>query len=137
MLLIFYGTCTYSDIRENVGKVTVVFRIKHFICTGETTFLDGVDVHLTDGNQTGKHIRSFFRIWLVNHTLVTFACCTWFICINSRNDQNFIFDFFLNFAETEKIVTYSIFVVRRTRSDDGKKFIGFPGKNITDFLISF
>lgn len=59
MLLIFYGTCTYSDIRENVGKITVVFRIQHFICTGETTFLDGVDVHLTDGNQTGKHIRAF------------------------------------------------------------------------------
>ena len=137
MLLIFNRTGTDSYIRENVGKITIVFRIKHFICAGESAFLNCVNMHFTNGNQPGKHIGCFFRIWLMNHTFVSFTCSTWLIGINSWNDQNFVCNFILHFTQTKKIITNSIFVIGRTWTDDCKKFIRFACKDITDLLISF
>ncbi len=64
----------------------------------------------------------------MDHSLVSFTGRTWFICVNTWNDQNFVLDLFLHFAQTKKIITYSIFVIGRTWSDDCEEFIGFAGE---------
>lgn len=58
MLLVFHRTCTYCHIRKQVRKVTVIFRIKHLICTGHTTGPDCMDMHFTDCYKPCK------KIWL-------------------------------------------------------------------------
>ena len=98
MLLVFHRTCTYCHIRKQVRKVTVIFRIKHLICTGHTTGPDCMDMHFTDCYKPCKKIWLFLGIRLVNHTFIAFSCCSWFVCINTWNDQNLVSYFLLNIA---------------------------------------
>ena len=42
-----------------------------------------------------------------------------------------------NFAKSQQIVAYSIFIICRTGTNDCKKFIGFSSEYVTDFLITF
>ena len=123
MLLIFYGTCTYCFIGKDIIQVAAVFRVKHFISRRESCFLHNSHMHLTDRNNSGKKVRSFIRVWLVKHSLVAVTGSTRFIGVNPWNDQNFVFDLFLDLAETQKIVTDSIFIVSRAWTDDCEKFI--------------
>ena len=86
VLLILNRTCSYSNIGKKIGKVTPVLWVKHLVRTGKSALLNSADVHFTDGNKTGKHIRFFLRIWLVYHSFITLSGSTGFICINTRND---------------------------------------------------
>ena len=65
MLLILYGTCTYSFVGENIIQLAAIFRIKHLICGRESCFLHNSHVHLADSNDSGKKVRRFIRIWLM------------------------------------------------------------------------
>ena len=123
MLLILNRTCTYCNVGKDVGEITVVLRIEHLICAGKSTFLDCMNMHFTDSNQSCEHVRSFLRVRLMDHTLVSLTGSTRFIGVNTWNDQNFVFDLFLDLAETQKIVTDSIFIVSRAWTDDCEKFI--------------
>ena len=100
VLLIFNRTCTYSNVGKKIRKITVVLRVKHLICTGKTTFADGTYVHLTDCNQSGKKVRFLLRIRLMDHSFVSFSGCTWFVCVNTRDNEDFILDLFLYFAKS-------------------------------------
>ena len=86
VLLVLNRTCTNCYVGKKVGKVAPVLRIKHLICAGKLALLNSADVHLTDGNKSGKHIRLFLRVWLMNHTLIALSGSTRFIRINSWND---------------------------------------------------
>ena len=123
MLLILNRTCTYCNVGKDVGEITVVLRIEHLICAGKSTFLDCMNMHFADSNQSCEHVRSFLRVRLMDHTLVSLTGSTRFIGVNTWNDQNFVFDLFLDLAETQKIVTDSIFIVSRAWTDDCEKFI--------------
>ena len=100
VLLIFNRTCAYSNVGKQIREITVVLRVKHLICTGEATFADSTHVHLADRDQSGKKVRFFLRIRLMDHSLVSFTGRTWFVCVNTRDDKDFILDFFLNFAKS-------------------------------------
>ena len=123
MLLILNRTCTYCNVGKDVGEITVVLRIEHLICAGKPTFLDCMNMHFADSNQSCEHVRSFLRVRLMDHTLVTLACSTWFIRINARNDQNLICYFVLYFAKAKKIIADRILIISRTWTNDRKKFI--------------
>ena len=98
MLLVFYRTCTDCDIGEKIGKITVILRIKHLICAGHAAGLNCMDMHFTDGDEAGKKVRLFFGIRLMHHTLIAFSCCSWFVCVNTWNDQNLVSYLLLNIA---------------------------------------
>ena len=98
MLLILYGTCTYCYIRKQVGKITIVLWIKHFICACHSTGLNCMNMHFTDCNKTFEKVWLFFGIRLVNHTLIAFSCCSRLICVNTWNNQNLVSYFLLNIA---------------------------------------
>ena len=98
VLLILNRTCTYCYIRKQIGQIAIVLRIEHLICACHSACLDSMDVHLTDCDKSGKKVRLFFGIRLMNHTLIALSCCSRFVCINTRNDQNLVGYFFLNIA---------------------------------------
>ena len=53
----------------------------------------------------------FFRIRLACHSFISFSGRSWFICINTRNDKNFICDLFLDFCQAQGVVNNSFFVI--------------------------
>ena len=99
VLLVLYRTCTYSNVGEQVRKVTVVLRVKHLISACKTALADSTHMHFTDSDQTCKKVWFFLRIRLMDHSLVSFTCCTRFVCVNTRDDENFVLDLFLYFAK--------------------------------------
>ena len=123
MLLIFYGTCTYCFIGKDIIQVAAVFRVKHFISRRESCFLHNSHMHLTDRNNSGKKVRSFVRVRLMEHSFVTVACSTWLIGINSWDDHQFVRYFIRNCFQSAHIFADSIFVISRTRSYKDDKFI--------------
>ena len=135
VLLIFHRTGSYGYIREKVGEIPVIFRIKHLVGAGKSAFLDSADMHFPDRHKAGQHIGFLFRVRLVDHTFISLPGSTGFICVNPRNDQNFIGNFFLDIPEPEKIVAHGVLIICGAWSDDGKEFIRFSRKNIPDFLI--
>lgn len=118
MLLVFYRTCTDSNVGEQVVNVTPVFRIKHFVGRGQTTFFNGTDVQLTHCNQSGNHIRSFLRVRLGSNTFIAFAGCSWLIGVDTRDNNQTVFDIFCNFGQAADVVADRFFAVSGTRSDD-------------------
>ena len=96
VLLVFDRTCTNCDIGKNIGKIFVIFRVKHFVGTRHTGLLYDSDMCLADGMKTFEHVFFFFRIWLACHSFVSFSGRSWFIGINTRNDKNFICNLFLD-----------------------------------------
>lgn len=52
MLLILNGACTNSNIREDIGQISEVFRVKHLISNWHMKCLQGMHMDLSDGNQT-------------------------------------------------------------------------------------
>ena len=137
MLLIFHGTRTDRNIRENIIQISPGFRVQHLICGCQTGFLDGTHVHLTDRDQTVQQIRFLLRVRLMQDSLVTFTGCSRFVGINSRNQDQFVRYLFLHSGQTVDIFTNCLFVICGTRSDDNQKLVGFSGKYFTDHLVSF
>ena len=111
VLLVFYRTRADSDIRKNVRKIFVIFRVKHFIGTRHTRLLYDSDMRLTDRMKTFEHVLFFFRIRLACHSFISFSGRSWFIGINTRNDKNFICDLFLDFCQAQGVVNNSFFVI--------------------------
>ena len=111
MNLVFYGTGTYSYITEQVREVAVILRVEHFIRTGKAGFFDGSCVELADGDQAFQKIRLLLGIRLVEHALVAFACCTWFIGIDTRYHNNFVSNLLLNPCQTVDIFHNRLFTV--------------------------
>ena len=136
VLLVFNRTCTDRNVGEQVFYISPVFRVKHFVCTGETAFFNCTDVHFAHGDQTFHHIRCFFRVRLGSDSLVAFAGGTWFICIHTRDDDQLVLHIFLDGSETADIIAYRIFVVCRTRSDDDKKTVVKTFDHIADLCVT-
>ena len=45
-------------------NIAPVLRVKHLICTGESTLCDGTDVHFSHGDKTLNHVRSLLTVRL-------------------------------------------------------------------------
>ena len=78
-----------------------------------------------------------FRVRLMEHTHIAFACGSWLIGINSWYNEKSVFCLFLNLCKTVCIVADSIFIICGTRSDDNKEFVAFSGNYFFDLFISF
>ena len=93
-------------------------------------------MHFTDSDKTGQKIWFFLRIRLVHHAFVAISRGTRLIGINPGDNQDLILNGILYFPKPGKIVTYGVFVIGRTGTDNSQKLIGFSGKYIADFLIA-
>ncbi len=93
-------------------------------------------MHLSHGNQALHKVRCFFRVRLVNDSFVTLAGSSWFVCINSWNNQNFFLLLFLHFCKAGNIFTDRIFMVSRTWPDNQQKFVRFTCNNCADLCIA-
>ena len=87
VLLILHGARADSHIRENIGKITPVFRIKHFICSGKAGFIDGANVHFPHGDKSLQEVGLFLRIRLVHDSLIAFAGGAGFVGVNPGNQD--------------------------------------------------
>ena len=136
VLLILYGTCADCHIREQVGNVFPVFRIEHFICRCQTTFTDGTQMHFSHGDQSCDHIRCFFRIRLRSDALVSFAGGPGLVCVDTGDQQQTVFYFFLYFGKAVHILAYRILAVCGTGADDNQKAVIFSCEDVTDLRIT-
>ena len=68
VLLILNRAGAYCNVGKQVGKITVIFRIKHFVCAGKTAFLNGADMHFSDSQMCIRDRSSGLReIILTGH----------------------------------------------------------------------
>ena len=137
VLLVLYRTGTDCLIRKDIVKIASVLRIKHLVCGCQSCLFDRADMHSADCNDTLKKVWSLIRIRLMEHSLISFSCCTWFVCINTRNDHQTVWYLLVHFCKTIHIVAHRIFIVCGTWSHDNNKFIGFSFKNLPNLRITF
>lgn len=104
------------------------FRIEHLIGTCKTIVLNNTEMHLADCDDPSIKIRRFIRDRLMEHSFIPLPCCTRFICVNTRNDHQFIFHLLIHSRKATYILTHCIFIVRRTRTDQYDEFIRFSCK---------
>ena len=93
-------------------------------------------MELAHRHDTGKHVGLLLRIRLMHESLVALSGRTWFVCINTRDQDDTVADLVLNGSETVNVIENRHLIVCRTRTDDQKKFIRSSGKDITDLSIS-
>ena len=94
-----------------------------------------MDVHFPHGDKTRGKIRLFFRVGLADDAFIAFAGGPGFVRINSRNEYETVFYFFIDFAQTADIVADRVFVVGGTGADNDKEFIAFSGDDVADFKV--
>ena len=117
----------------HVGPVS---GIKHLISRRHMECFQSVDVEFSHGTETCGHIRSFLRVRLVDHSLVSGAVCSRFICIDPWDHQELVGNLFLNAGQASQIVHHRCFVVGRAGTNDYDEFFRFPGEDLFDFFIS-
>ena len=93
-------------------------------------------MELAHCHDTGKHVWLLLRIRLMHESLVALSGRTWFVCINTRDQDDTVADLVLNGSETVDVIENRHLVVCRTRAYDQKKFIRSSGKDITDLSIA-
>ena len=137
MCLILHTSRTNCHIGEDILQIWPVIGIQHLIGCSQSCLTDCLDVHLTDCLYALDEIRLILRIWLMQHTLVSRTVCTRFIRIDSWNYKNLIFDLLSNGCQPAQIIKHGILIIRRARTDDCDKLIGFTGKYLLNLSISF
>ena len=137
VLLVLHRAGADGDVGKEVHHIAEVFRIEHLVGGGQAGFLDGPDVHVAQGDDACQRIRLLLRVWLVHDALVAVSCGARLIRINARDDQDLVLDLLLHGNQAAHIVADGFLVVCGAGTDDGQKFIGFPGKYLSDFFIAF
>ena len=136
MLLVFYGPGADGHVGKQIVEIFIVFRIEHFIGTGQSDIADDAHVELSGGDDAFEHIRFFFGIGLVKKALITVTCCSGFIRIHTGNDQDFFLHLFLDARKALKVIHDTVFVVSRAGADDEEKFVASSGKNLLNLGIA-
>ena len=137
VLLILHRTSSDGHIGKKIRKIAVILRIEHFLCAGKAGLLHHMRVHLTNGDDACQHILAFFRIRLMEHSLIADALGPWLVRIDSRNDENLILDLLLHLHKAGHIFQHRILAVGRARPDDKKKAIILSIENILDDPVAF
>ena len=137
MELVFDGPGADGCIGQEVRQVAEDFRIEDFFGTGKARFADDAGIHFTDGDDAAQHVFLAFRVGLVEHAFVADADSTRFAGIDARNDENFIFDLFLDFDQAVDIIEDGRFVIGRAGPDDEQETVVFPCQDVLDFFIPF
>ena len=136
MLLILNRTCTDGYIGEQIIDVIPVFRVKHLICCRQTGFFDSAQMQFTNSDQSCNHIRFCLRIRLCGNSFVSFTGSTWFVCIDTWNDDQFVFGLLIDFGKSVDVIHNRFFLVSGAGSDDNKEFVGFPAQNTGNLRIT-
>ena len=118
MLLILYAAGADCHIGQNIGYIAPVFGIEHFIGSAEAGFGQRTDVHMAHRDQTVQEILFFFRVGLMNNTLVAVAGGTGLIGVNSRNQDQAVGYLVVDFCKTVDIIADRILVICRAGTDD-------------------
>ena len=92
--------------------------IEHFIGSAEAGFGQRTDVHMAHRDQTVQEILFFFRVGLMNNTLVAVAGGTGLIGVNSRNQDQAVGYLVVDFCKTVDIIADRILVICRAGTDD-------------------
>ena len=137
VLLVFHRTRSYRNITQNIIKILIIFRIKHFVRKNKTSFFHSTHMHSAAGNNSLKQIRFCFRVRLMKHSFITFSSSSRFVRVNSRNKQNFVCNFFLHRHKTIHIIQNRIFIICRTRSDNQNHFIRPAFKHSLNLVTLF
>ena len=123
MLLIFYGTGTDSHVGEQIVDVVPVFRVKHFICSGQTGFFNGTQMQTADCDESGNHIRFCLRIRLGSNSFIAFSGGPWLVRVDTWNQNQLVFRLLVYSCQAVDIIHNRLFFVCGAWSDDDKKFI--------------
>ena len=129
MLLVFNRTGTHRNIGKQVGKITVIVRVQHFVRTGKAVITQSRHMKLSYGYNTLKHIGDFIRVGLVKHTLVAVTCGSRLIGVYAGNDKYFILHLILNGAKAGYVIEYRLAAVCRTGTDYKYKLIRLTSEN--------
>ena len=135
VLLIFYGTGTHSNIGHNIIQIADIVRIKHFISSRKTGFLQDSHVEMTDGMKPVCHTGTLFRIRLVKHTFISFTGSPRLVRVYPGDDQQLFPGIFLDFYQAAHIVQHRIFIVCRAGPDNNQKFVTVTRNDFFSLLI--
>ena len=133
--LVFHGAGAHGHVGHQIRKIAHVFRVEHLIRGGEARLPHHPHVHVADCQNTLEHVRFLLRVRLMDHTHVALAGGPGFIGVNSGNNDQTVFCFFLNLDQPGRIVHHRVLVVCGTGADEHDKLIAFPCQYVFDFLI--
>jgi len=137
VLLILYGTCAYCNIGKDIGKISVVLGVEHFICTHKTCFGKSLCVELSDRDKALKHILTLGGVWLMYHSLIALTGGSGLIGINSGDNKYLVLYLILNLCKAVNVIKNAVLSVGRAGTDDKQELIRLACKNISDLGISF
>ena len=137
MLLVFNRTCPDRNIGKEIGQVMMIFRIEHFIRTGEVVITERSKMQLADGNDAFVHIRFGIGIGLMEHSFVSLTGGSRLVGVNTWNDYHLIGDLFTDSAESGNVFKHRLAVIGRTRTDYKEKLIRSAVENGADCFITF
>ena len=112
----------------------MIFRVEHFVGTGEACLLDSSDMSLSYGNNALEHILVHIRVRLMEKSFVSLACGTRLIGVDSRNDKYLVNYLLLHLSQPQYIVDNRVLVICRARSDYKKKSKKTLSEELLDYL---
>ena len=135
VLLILHGTGADGHIGENIGDIPPVFRVEHFVRGGEPGFLDGPDVHFPHGDESGQKVGLFFRIRLVDDTLVAFPGGSWLVGVDPWDQDQLVLYLPADACQSGDIIADRVRVVGGAGADDDQEPVVLSGQHRSDFGI--
>ena len=94
-------------------------------------------MHFADGDNAFVHVGAFLRVRLVEKTFIAFAGGARFVGVNPGDDDDAVFDFFLDGRQAGGVVHNGLFIVCGAGADDHQKFAAFAGEYVSDLGVPF
>ncbi len=135
MLLVLHGTGADGYIREDILYIAPVVGVEHLIGGGHFGYLDGVNVHLTHGDQAAHKVGFFLRIRLADDPFVALTGGAGLVGVNPGDQDQLVLHLFVDAGEPADIIADGVLVVGRTGADDDQEFIAFSGDDVTDLGV--
>ena len=137
VLLVLNRSCTNCNVGEKVGKVSVILRVKHLVCTAKSCFVDSTHVNMSDSENSLKHVGVSIGVGLVKHTLVALTCGSGLVGVDSGDDKYLILHLLLHLTKLVYIIKNGILSVGRAGAYDKGELVVFTRENLVNFAYSF
>ena len=135
VFLVLNRTCSNSVVAKQIIKEGKIWRIKHLVSDGKTCFSNNTWLKVANRLNPSKKVYITLCIWLVDKPLITISISTWFSCINTHNNKDFVLHFFLKFGQTVSIVKNGFFIIRWTWTNNQEKTFVLTLDNFCQGLI--
>ena len=136
VLLIFNRSCTDGNVWKQVGEVSVVFRVEHFVGAGEVVITQSRQMKLTNGNDALVHIGLFVWVGLMEHPLVAVACRSRLVCAYAGDDNYLISHLLLYSSKAGNIFKNGLALICGAGADDKNELIGASVKNCAYLTVA-